>query len=202
MNATLTALLLTAGLISQASAATVAKTYSYFSISGSTLDAIQKQLDERGPKVTGHRYPGATQMAFLNRIGYRTSTNGCSVASASVTVKARIILPYWRRPRAASPEVRLVWDTLSADIKRHEESHVIIAKNHARLLEQRLLDIPRQRDCEAALDKAIGVTERVLAKHSRAQAEFDRIEGINFSGRMMRLLHYRLERLANRQRPG
>jgi predicted secreted Zn-dependent protease len=122
MNAMLTAALLTAGLISPATAAIVAKTYSYFSISGSTLDAIRKQLDQRGPKVTGHRYPGATQMTFVNRIGYQTGRNGCSVASASVTVKAMIILPHWRRPRAATPEVRLVWDTLLADMKRHEEA--------------------------------------------------------------------------------
>ena len=119
-----------------------------------------------------------------------------------MTVNARIILPYWRHPRAATPEVHLVWETLSADIKRHEESHVIIAKNHARLLEQALLAIPRQPDCEAALAKAAIVTEKVLAKHNVAQAEFDRIEGINFESRMMRLLHYRMERLAKGQKPG
>jgi predicted secreted Zn-dependent protease len=77
----------------------------------------------------------------------------------------------------------------------------VIAKNQARLLEQRLLDIRRQPDCEAALAKAITVTERVLAKHNRAQAEFDRIEGINFGSRMLRLLDYRRERLANGQTP-
>ena len=140
-------------------------------------------------------------MAFASRVSYQ-SAKGCSVASALVTVHARIILPYWRRPRAATPEVRLVWETLSADVKRHEESHDIIAKNHARLLEQALLAIPRQRDCDAALAKAAKVTAKVLAKHDAAQAEFDRIEGINFDSRMMRLLHYRMERLANGQKPG
>ena len=146
MKAKLVAVLLAAGMISPAGAANVAKTYSYYSIGGATLDAILKQLDKRGPKVgiTGHRHPGAMQTVFASRVSYQKSAKGCSVASALVTVNARIILPYWRRPRAATPEVRLVWETLSADIKRHEESHVIIAKNHARLLEQALLAIPRQ----------------------------------------------------------
>ena len=94
------------------------------------------------------------------------------------------------------PEVQLVWDTLSADIRRHEESHVIIARNHARLLEQALLAIPRQPDCEAALAKAAIVTEKVLDRLNAAQAEFDRVEAINFDSRMRRLLQYRMERLA------
>ncbi|MDW6026460.1 DUF922 domain-containing protein [Mesorhizobium sp. BAC0120] len=196
--------LLIAGLVSPADAASVAKSYSYFSIGGSTLEEIQNQLDVRGPKVktTGRRHPGATQMEFTSRVGYAKGTKGCTIAKASVTVKAKIILPQWTRPRGAENDVRLIWDTLSADIKRHEESHVIIAKNHARELEQALLKIPRQPDCETAQAEAKQVTQKILAKHDRAQVEFDRVEGINFERRIIRLLRYRMERIANGQRPG
>lgn len=200
MKVKLVAALLTAALISPASAAKVAKTYSYYSIGGSTLDAIQKQLGSRGPKVspTGNRHPGTTQLAFDSRVSYQMRANGCSVASALITVRARVVLPHWRRPPAATAKVRLVWDALSADIKRHEESHVVIAMNHARLLEQALLAIQRQRNCDEALARGINVTEKVLAKHNAAQADFDRTEGVNFDRRMMRLLHYRLERQSQR----
>src|SRR5262245_10918426 len=138
MRSMLIAAALTAALVCPVRAASVAKTYSYFSIGGATLEEIQNQLDIRGPKVktTGRRHPGATQMEFTSRIAYGKGTNGCSIARASVTVKAKVILPRWTRPRRADEDVRLVWDTLSSDIKRHEESHVIIAKNHARELEQ------------------------------------------------------------------
>jgi predicted secreted Zn-dependent protease len=184
-----------------ASAANAAKTYSYFSIGGSTLDEIQNELDRRGPQVktTGRRHPGATQMEFVSRIGYAKSGNGCSITQAAVTVKAKIILPRWRRSNRADADVRLVWDTLSADIKRHEESHVVIAKNHAAELERKLRSIPRQPDCKAAQKKAVEATQKVLAKHDRAQVEFDRVEGINFERRILRLLRYRLERMANGQ---
>jgi len=201
MKARLVAALLTAGLISPADAADVVRTYSYYTVGGSTLDAILKQLDRRGPEVsaTGHRHPGAMEAVFTSRVRYQ-GAKGCGVASAQVTVNARIILPYWRRPRAARPEVQLVWDTLSADIKRHEESHVIIARNHARQLEQALRAMPGQPDCEAALAKAAVVTEQVLDRLNAAQAEFDRIEAINFDSRMKRLLRNRMERLA--RQPG
>jgi predicted secreted Zn-dependent protease len=201
MKSTLLAALLTAALVSPASAASVAKTYSYFSIGGATLDEIQNELDIRGPKVktTGRRHPGATQMEFVSRIGYSKGPKGCSIAKATVTVKAKVILPRWRRPRGADQDVRLVWDTLSADIKRHEESHVVIAKNHARELEQALAAIPRQEDCKEAQEKAAQATQKVLARHDRAQVEFDRVEGINFERRIVRLLRYRLERMGYAQ---
>lgn len=193
----LLAALFLAALVSDAHAASVAKTYSYFSIGGSTLEEIQNELDIRGPKVktTGRRHPGATQMEFVSRVGYAKAANGCTINQASVTVKAKIILPRWRRPARADSDVRLVWDTLSQDIKRHEESHVVIAKNHARELELALRKIPRQPDCKAAQKKAYEATQKVLARHDRAQVEFDRIEGINFERRIVRLLRYRMERM-------
>ena len=42
--------------------------------------------------------------------------------------------------------------------------------------------------------RAKALSQKVLAKHDRAQAEFDRVEGINFESRFLRLLKYRMER--------
>ena len=55
-----------------APAESLAKTYSYFSVGGTTLDEIEEQLNRRGPQVksTGRRHPGATQMQFTTRLGY------------------------------------------------------------------------------------------------------------------------------------
>ena len=86
-----------------ATAASVAKTYSYFSIGGSTLEEIQQQLDVRGPRVktTGRRHPGATQMEFTSKVGYSDRAGTCTIFKASVTVKVKVILPRWTRPGRA-----------------------------------------------------------------------------------------------------
>ena len=180
-----------------AGAASVAKTYSYFTVGGTTIEEIERELKRRGPKVqsTGLRHPGATRMEFTTRVGYGERNGRCSVVDATVSVKAAMILPRWNRRKGADPDTRLVWDTLSADIKRHEESHVVIAKNHARELEEALKTIQRERSCAAAQDRAKSVTARVLAKHDREQDQFDRIEGKNFETRLLRLLRYRIERI-------
>ncbi|MCA0276502.1 MAG: DUF922 domain-containing protein [Proteobacteria bacterium] len=188
---------LAAGFCLPVQAANVAKTYSYFTVTGKTLDELEQQLMTRGPEVksSGGRHPGATQMEFTSRIGYAPVKGGCSIVSAQVTVKAKIILPRWRKNSKAPQDVRLIWNTLSSDIKRHEESHVVIAKNHAHELEQALKAIGKQKSCEIAAAKAKATSDKILTAHDRAQEEFDRIEGINFESRMMRLLQYRLERM-------
>ena len=78
----------------------------------------------------------------------------------------------------------------------------MIAKNHARELEQALMAIGKQPDCKTAQAKAREVSQKILARHDRAQVEFDRVEGINFERRIIRLLQYRMQRIANGQLPG
>lgn len=186
-----------------AQAANLVKSYSYFKVGGTTLEEIEAQLSNNGPHVksTGHRHPGATRMAFTTRLGFAEQAASCRIVSAAVTVKAKVILPRWTRPRKADAGVRLFWDTLSSDIKRHEESHIVIARNYARDLEKALVGIGRQNDCQAARAKAKMVSDTILAKHDRAQVEFDRIEGANFESRLLRLLNYRIEQIEARRKP-
>jgi predicted secreted Zn-dependent protease len=184
------------GAAAPGAAANLSKTYSYFSIGGTTLDEIQAELSKRGPHVksTGLRHPGATQMEFNSHVGYAQSADSCKIVSATVSVKAKVILPRWRRTSKADGDVRFIWSTLESDIKRHEESHVVIAKNHARELEKAILAIGRQKTCAAASEKAQAASDKILAKHDREQQRFDRVEGINFESRLIRLMRYRLER--------
>jgi predicted secreted Zn-dependent protease len=188
-----------------AQGASLSKSYSYFSIGGSTLDEIESQLLKRGPQLknSGKRHPGATRMEFTTRLGYAEDKNGsCQIIKANVTVKARMILPRWRRSKNAEQDVRLIWDTLSSDIKRHEESHVIIAKNHAREMEEALKSLYREKNCQVLAAKAKAITTKLLEKHDRAQVEFDRVEGMNFENRILKLLRYRLERIGDGRLPG
>ncbi|MEZ5811327.1 MAG: DUF922 domain-containing protein [Rhizobiaceae bacterium] len=180
-----------------AQGAGLSKKYSYFSIGGSNLEELEKELGRRGPKVrsTGRRHPGATQMEFNTSVTYARGENTCRVEKATVVVKAKIILPRWRARGRADRETRIVWDTLSADIKRHEESHVIIAKNHAHELEKALMGLGRAKSCDSLEAKGQKLAIRVMEKHDEAQARFDRVEGINFEARMLRLLKYRIKRI-------
>ena len=177
-----------------ASAESLTKTYSYFSVGGTTLDELEDQLNRRGPKVksTGRRHPGATQMQFNTRLGYTEKRGYCRITEANVTVKAKVILPRWRQRGRADQDVRLIWDTLSDDIKRHEEQHVVIARKHARQLERTLTRLGRQKSCAIAAEKAKATADRLLEKHDKAQAKFDRTESASFEKRLLKLMQRRI----------
>lgn len=193
------------GLTALPSAAeNVAKTYSYFSVGGRTLDELESDLNRRGPRVksTGRRHPGATQMQFNTRLGYAEKNGSCRVTEANVTVKAKVILPRWRQRGRAEMDVRLIWDTLSDDIKRHEDQHVQIAQSHARELERKLMRLGKQKNCTIAAEKAKATADKVLDKHDRAQAEFDRQESAGFEKRMLKLLRKRIKMIESGQISG
>lgn len=171
----------------------ISKTYGYFSIGGRTAEDLDSELERRGPltQATGHRHPGATEISFGGEVTYVERSGRCSVGAAKVTLKTHIILPRWSNRRRAEQDLRFIWDTLSADIKRHEERHAEIARNYARTLEQELQKLRPASNCEQ-LERQVGATtRRVLGSHDREQVRFDRVESTNFDSRMMRLLKYR-----------
>lgn len=175
------------------------KTYSYFRIGGRTAEDLDKELENRGPitRGTGHRHPGATEIKFGGDVTYVEKGGRCSVGGARVTLRTHIILPRWGNRGRATPELGFIWDTLSKDIKRHEERHAEIARNHARQLERELLGLPVNRTCDALEKQVAETTRRVLEAHDGEQLRFDQIEAANFDARMMRLLQYRMKRSGN-----
>ncbi len=177
----------------------ISKNYSYFRIGGRTAEDLDKELEKRGPmtRASGHRHPGATEIKFGGDATYVEKGGNCSIGGARVTLRTRIILPRWSNRGRASDDLRFIWDTLSADIKRHEERHAEIARNHARQLERELLALPSQTSCDALEKRVADTTRRILEAHDREQLRFDQVEAANFDSRMMRLLQYRMKRNTN-----
>ena len=186
-----------AGLICAvpASAASISKTYAYFSVRGRTAEQLERDLAKQGPRVgnslLGH--PGAAELRFTGKVDYTASDDRCRVKSASFHVRAKISLPRWHDRKRSNRDLVFVWDTLARDIKRHEEQHVIIAKRHAHEIEQAIMALPAARDCKVLEAKAGKITDEILEKHDRAQAQFDRVEALGYESRLQRLLRYYAE---------
>ncbi len=173
----------------------ISKTFSYFPVGGKTAADLDAELAKRGPmmKRNGARHPGATRIKWGGSVTYVERGKRCAVGEAKVTLSTQIILPRWKNRRRADPSLALIWDTLSRDIKRHEERHAEIARNHARALERTLTHLRPEADCarmQARVDRA---TADAVASHDADQARFDRVEAKNFDNRMMRLLTYQLK---------
>jgi predicted secreted Zn-dependent protease len=188
-------------LAAPSNAASIDKRYSYFNLYGKTAEELDREIAKHGPKLqqTGTRHPGATTMNFGLKTRIVNDGGFCRLERAFVTLDLKLMLPRWKGRGGADDEMAVMWDTLSSDIKRHEERHGLIARSYAIDLERSLENLPRDRDCARLQTKAESVAKDLLKHHADAQAQFDKVESINFEARLARLLEYRLQQIEEYQ---
>jgi predicted secreted Zn-dependent protease len=179
-----------------ADAATVLRKYDYFMLNGRTAADLDRELYRRGPVLqkTGQRHPGMTKMRFESRIKYGSDGKNCRVVDADITVHATVYLPRWKQRRTAQADLAIIWDTLSADIRRHEESHIGIARTAAGDMERAIKGLSWRNDCARLKTDIDGLTAKLMKQHDLKQIQFDRVEAVNFDSRFERLLVFRLKR--------
>jgi predicted secreted Zn-dependent protease len=172
----------------------VVKKISYFTIGGTTAADLDREMLTRGPmsSTTGHRHPGATSMKSAGTATFVARDGRCVIGGARVMLSIHIMLPRWSNRRKASPQLALIWDVLSADIRRHEERHAEIARTHARDLERKILSLPSASTCNRLKDRVSELSRVAIEDRDKDQQRFDRIEAVNFENRMIRLLKYRI----------
>lgn len=195
----ITALCLCLATLPGAADPLISKTYSYFSIRGSTGAELEQALTLHGPVLThtGIRHPGATKVKLGGSVKYESSPGDCRVIEAVVKLETHLTLPRWTNREAANKDTRLIWDTLAADIKRHEERHAEIARQHARKLEQALLNLRSAKTCKTMEARVNATTKSIIEKHAADQARFDRVEAASFERRMLRMLRFKVEKRKN-----
>ena len=179
--------------VGAASADTIVhKQVTYFSIGGTTAADLDREMMKRGPLLrSGARHPGATRIRFSGTATFVSKNGECTIGGARVTLNTKITLPRWKNRSKASKQMATLWDTLSADIKRHEERHAEIARNHARGFEKQILRLSAAKSCDILKEQVNELSREAMSKHDEDQKRFDRIEAANFENRMIRLLKYR-----------
>ncbi|NKB78993.1 DUF922 domain-containing protein [Ochrobactrum daejeonense] len=180
----------------QAEAASIFRDFRYYPVSGRTAADLDRALSRNGPflKKTGQHHPGAAEIRFDAKVRYgRAPGKACKVQNVYVNVHAKVSLPRWRQRRKASAELALIWDTLSQDIRRHEESHIVIARSFASEMERKIRGLRTRSDCTSLRAEIDKITTTLMEAHDKDQERFDRVETINFERRFERLLTYRLE---------
>lgn len=192
--------LLCASAVAVASAPLIRKTYSYFDISGLTGADLERELSKHGPMLSesGVRHPGATKIKLGGSVDYRSSDGRCRVLDAKVTLETHLTLPRWTDRNRAGRETVLVWDTLSSDIKRHEERHAEIARQYARKLEKTLEALHPERTCQLMETRVDATSKRIIEEHAADQQRFDRVEAASFERRMLRMLRFKAAKQNNR----
>jgi len=181
-----------------AQAASVTRSYAYFDVRGNTAADLDRELREHGPFLESDKahHAGASTMRFDTTVKYRNSGGRCSIAKVQVALHVKIILPRWDRAAPSSDrDLTIVWETLSQDIRRHEEGHVSLAMRNAQRLETDIRRLPPTPGCEALKAAVAKTTATDLARDDRDQQAYDRAEQSGFKRRFSRLLSHRLKML-------
>jgi predicted secreted Zn-dependent protease len=178
------------GTPAAAFAADIREHTKYFSVGGTTLEELDRDLSRKGPMMAGTnmRHPGATEVKFDGKVTYKPDGARCRVARTELTLRLVKTLPKWTARKTASASVALVWNTLADDIARHENDHARIARGYVRKMESAIRNLAPEKSCEAMEARVNAVSARYLAAHQAAQVEFDVIEGREMNMRLRRLL--------------
>lgn len=156
-------------------------TTGFYDIKATTALQIDREIRLKGP-ADGHAI-AATEIRFVPEVLTKAlDARGCRVGRARIRVNARIILPRWQDRRGSDASLDKAFDNLAAYAKVHEQVHVDIANLAARLMEQQMLDIPPQRNCETLEGRVEQIIRDIRARHDKAQRAFDASEKKRLSG--------------------
>jgi predicted secreted Zn-dependent protease len=193
----LTALILSIGTAAVGAETIVSKSYSYYPVGGKTAAKLEEELWRGGPELaeTGNRHPGATRIRISREISFEQSRNRCAVGDVTVKLDTLLTLPNWTDSSDADRKARLVWRTLSSDIKRHEERHAEIARQWSRKLETALRNLRPEADCVRMQAEVEAVSKTILEKHAADHERFDRVEAASFERRIRRILRYKAKQM-------
>lgn len=153
--------------------------FKYFKVRGRTSLEIFRDFQKKSPiKGVGEHQAtlGVASIKMIPEVKFQEKNGRCHIANAIVDVDVIIHLPRWANYRSANKFAKLSWDSLFAEIKKHELVHAEIARDYGRRIQTKIASIGSRSTCEK-LERVIARhSHRLLERHDKAQRKFDRVE--------------------------
>jgi predicted secreted Zn-dependent protease len=146
---------------------------SSYPITGSTAAALRGAIRLLGPTRDGRTYGAFTDWRIDWWFTFAEEAACVRVSSARVELNAHILLPRWRPPRSAPEALRLEWARYLAVVEAHEQGHVDIAVEAARILLQKLEWLGGSCDLAALRAAASETALEVIAAAHEEERTYD-----------------------------
>jgi len=154
----------------------------YYSISGNSTAALDREIRNKGPRIDGGRHAVAVaRIKIIPNVRYSRIDGRCRVSYSKVAVKARVTLPRWRERKSANKELGKAWDNIDRYTRLHESVHVSIAFRYAKAIEDTLLRLPPNNTCTALKAQVSEIVSTQLDEHDATQKQFDADEQRKFA---------------------
>ena len=154
----------------------------YYSISGNSTAALDREIRNKGPRINGGRHAVAVaRIKIIPNVRYNTVDGLCRVAYAKVAVNARVTLPRWRERKNANKKLGEAWDNIDRYTRLHESVHVAIAFRYANDLERALNELSPNSSCSTLKGHVSDIVSSRLDEHDVTQKKFDADEQRKFA---------------------
>ena len=153
----------------------------YYSISGKTTAALDRQIRSKGPRIAGGRHAVAVaRIRMVPDVAYAATGGACRVSRARVLVDAKVTLPRFTGRHRAPRSVNAAWDSIDRYTRLHEAVHVAIAFRYAKRMESAVRALPTQPSCQSLQRTVKRRLQQYLDEHDAAQRKFDADEQARF----------------------
>lgn len=148
--------------------------YQNYPIQGQTAKELHDQIKQHGHYDNGERYAGFTEWSVTWHFFYREIPNqGCGITSVSTDVKIVYLLPQWISINSAPLELKNKWIKNMEALKTHEQGHGKHALLAAQEIEQTLMRLPREIQCQSLENKANQVAKSIISKYNKEDIKYD-----------------------------
>lgn len=178
LAATVGALLLVVDAAPVAAKPAVTTKVKYYSVPGTSSQALLSYMQRNGPNVNGSRALASASANFRYKAD-AVASKGCRLKNFRVSANFVITLPRATQKSKMSSGVRKRWRHFVKHARWHENHHKKIWVGCARKIERVVRSMGGQRSCNAAWAKARSIVKSELNRCDKIHAAFDRKETAN-----------------------
>jgi predicted secreted Zn-dependent protease len=149
--------------------------YRYYTIGGSSVDGVYKEMLRRGPHVGGGKAYASTKMDPQVEAVTANDGDRCRIASFKINMTFTINLPKLQGSSALDASTRRSFDNFLAFARKHEERHRSIWLGCAAQAEAQIKNVSAA-TCGQAEAKGLAIMQKVANACDRKHAAFDASE--------------------------
>lgn len=147
----------------------------YYPVTGRTWTELRQSMSTARPWKNGPPLDGRTDWHVQWQFHLEETAQGARLRSFDLTTTVTITLPSWQAPADADPALVETWKRFFANLKRHEEGHLAIARQAAAAVRQRIRPIQQAPTLRQLTDQLNAAARAALAEFRDRDAEYDRI---------------------------
>lgn len=160
---------------SHAAAQTVNWKTNYFAVTGETQSEIRQSIVKNRP-FQGN-FDAFTTWNINWTFRFEDSGDRCRCTSVGTTTTINTMLPFWRMPTNATPQLKRWWAQFYTRLANHELGHAQIGLAAAAHLRKAVTEQTPAADCNSLQQRLRATAEGVVADYRRREKEYDERTG-------------------------